>query len=205
MKVYTYFEKIPGINAGEQAEQLAVWSNSWRMAGWSPVVLSDEIARILYVEMSRLQSLPSINPKGYDLACMKRWFALRAIGGGLMTDYDVVNLGFTPSMLPSTQAGLPMCLCNYWVPAVVFTYPAGCVKLCQTLVDYVPQIGENHVSDMTIFQKVNPGTYWRLARDSSEPDLGERLVHCSTHGLISRGITTLKSQIMEQLWRSSHE
>jgi hypothetical protein len=99
---------------------LAKWAEAWKEAGFYPKVLSAEDAKThrKFDELDKIfMSWPSVNPKGYDAACLKRWVAMVQVGGGLMVDYDVLPYGFTSQAfqsLPNTKSfdALPTILCD---------------------------------------------------------------------------------------------
>jgi hypothetical protein len=156
--VHTYYEPLPNVDESIQRAELAVWRESWERWGWECKVLGRGDVVITIEEMERLQRLPSVNPQGYDLACYLRWFAMRAIGGGLMVDYDVVNIGFRA---PAIVAGPDIiCLCNYYVPCAMALTSNGAAQWCQMMLGYEPTAddtyeGRPHVSDMTILQRAS--------------------------------------------------
>ena len=101
--VYTYFED-QGLG---DAAAVEVWRDVWAEAGWDPVVLSqnDAARHPLYDEtVARVSRFPTTNPEGYETACYLRYLAMAAVGGGFMTDYDVVNVNVPP---PPTCDWLP--------------------------------------------------------------------------------------------------
>jgi len=58
-----------------------------------------------YDEMvRRFSEYPTVNPPGYELACYLRYLAMAVVGGGFMTDYDVINVNVPP---PPTCDWLP--------------------------------------------------------------------------------------------------
>ncbi len=83
---------------------LSLWKNSWRKNGWLPIVLTREDAKKhnLYEKiLTKVIEFPTVNPKQYEIACFMRWVAIAAIGGGFMSDYDVINYHFLPIDIPS--------------------------------------------------------------------------------------------------------
>ncbi len=102
MKVYTYFANVPELGNAEQLQMLALWGDSWARHGWEPIILTHDHTRTFpnhsFVE-ARFSRMPKVNPAAYELACWMRWVAM-AVSGGMMTDYDVLNFGFTPADIP---------------------------------------------------------------------------------------------------------
>ena len=101
--VYTYFEDQ---GMGDEPA-LEVWRDVWAKAGWDPVVLSQKDAERhpRYDEMvRRFSEYPTVNVPGYELACYLRYLAMAVVGGGFMTDYDVINVNVPP---PPTCDWLP--------------------------------------------------------------------------------------------------
>jgi hypothetical protein len=82
------------------------WKQSWSDHKWNPVMLNNSHAQAsnLYGKLQQklvtmMLGLPSeLTTKSHHIAArFTRWCALHAAGGGWMSDYDVVNLGLTPS------------------------------------------------------------------------------------------------------------
>jgi hypothetical protein len=96
--VYAYYEPLGlGRNYAEE-DLIEVCANSWEKNGWKLVILNYEIVKShdfysIYSEV--IKQLPSANPALYDYHCYMRWLAMSKIGGGIMIDYDVVNLSLT--------------------------------------------------------------------------------------------------------------
>ncbi|KAJ8036883.1 hypothetical protein HOLleu_17540 [Holothuria leucospilota] len=94
--IYTYFQKDPNTkpeSAKINDEILSVWRNVWSSAGWRPHILTEEDAKRHphYEELrQKFWELPTINTKEYELACFMRYVAMAAVGGGWMSDYDVI-------------------------------------------------------------------------------------------------------------------
>ena len=105
MNVYTYFQPLTtkGIwRADDQRKLISVWRRSWKKHGWTPVVLDENSARAhpRYREFKeKFWSLPTEYGHDYEGACMLRYAAVAAQKQSLsmMTDYDVINYGFTPA------------------------------------------------------------------------------------------------------------
>jgi hypothetical protein len=106
-KIYAYYKPILLLDQDEQFAQANVWKASWERAGWECVMLNPSHAA-MSPQASMLQgkvaSISRTTPGLSDAIGVKlqvkfaRWGALFGVGGGWMSDYDVVNLGFTPEM-----------------------------------------------------------------------------------------------------------
>ena len=91
--VYTY---VFGGGGGE----LEVWKATWSAAGWKPVVLTEEHAALhpKYQEYrDYFMSMPTVNSPEYETGCYLRHMAMAVIGGGFMSDTDVINVNVPPS------------------------------------------------------------------------------------------------------------
>jgi hypothetical protein len=187
--VYTYFHAVPELDEAEQHRQIEVWAASWRRYGWTPVVLGREQAWAAKEEadaaLAVFAARPNLNRPLYTAATYMRWFALRTVGGGLMTDYDVVNVGLRPARMREAVAGRDcVCFCPCWVPAAVHATLAGCQRMIDILLAHKMTTrdlccGQPHTSDMYIFSQESPGPIAVLARELGDPDHGELLVHVS--------------------------
>ena len=82
-----------------QRRLIEVWRKSWAKAGWDPVVLSESdmlsCPKYRYYK-TKFWALPTEYGHDYEGACFMRWAAVAHLGGGMMTDFDVINYGFTP-------------------------------------------------------------------------------------------------------------
>lgn len=115
MKVFSFFGPVEGKDLKNEEALLDLWYRNWKANGWEPVVLTPcdladdrETRRLL----RKFRRLPSTNKKHLDMWCYARWLALAQQGGGVMSDYDVMNYGFPPLEAgPLTiHAGLVPCL-----------------------------------------------------------------------------------------------
>lgn len=204
MKVYTYYEPVAGINVESQLRELSVWKASWERFGFRPVILNRTVAEqhSQWAEfVARVVQYPTINPAGYDLHCYQRWLALVVAGGGLMTDYDVVNVGLTPEAVRQRVTYLT-CLCPGGVPAVVHADGTGMTRLIDALWAgpryQHHENGQPHVSDMILFQQraVFQGDHtWDACREAHETCLSP-LVHCSHHSMGRLGVDVPRWQFM---------
>jgi hypothetical protein len=104
MRVYTYYTPISLYDEDSQRRLIDVWARSWSKQGWEPIVLNegDCVYHPLYEEYKRrVFSLPTEYGNEYDGQCFMRWLAMAnqlsgPEGGGMMTDYDVINYGLKP-------------------------------------------------------------------------------------------------------------
>lgn len=153
MKIYTYFDATPGMS--DQAPLIALWERSWRAYGWEPQILFPRIAEQhpLFKEFhARVNTYPTVNNRAYENACYHRWLALAQVGGGWMSDYDVMNFGMRPH---TRKLAFELPERNY-VPAVSFTTSKGVAQAVELLMSYGPEAKwpaqPGHISDMLIFQ-----------------------------------------------------
>jgi len=104
MKIYSYYQSIPTISQDEEFACANLWKASWTHYGWEPVMLNRSHAQVsqrynkmlqkLVGELRHVEALR--NQFDFIVARFIRWCALHASGGGWMSDYDVLNVGFTP-------------------------------------------------------------------------------------------------------------
>lgn len=163
--VFTFYNRVPQLKpAGELIE---LWRESWSRNGWNPVVLglNDAQKHPLYADyVEGIKSkAKSINPGDYDLMCWVRWLALDVMGGGLMTDYDVINRNLKQNDLepapvivyagvenkPEQFNGLRVYEISK-VPCCVSATQEGATQLVQSI-HAMPQNEGAHYSDMYWF------------------------------------------------------
>lgn len=93
MKLFGYWATVPEMLPEDELRLSLHWSDRWRAAGWEPFVLTEWQARQhpMFVEYQKAVSLfPSINPPLYEYSCWVRWLALAQVGGGFMSDFDLI-------------------------------------------------------------------------------------------------------------------
>lgn len=105
--VYTYYSSVPGLySETSQRALIDVWARSWEKAGWQPVVLQEKhfkhSPKYQMLKEKFLQH-PTEYGDDYTLACYMRWAAAAHYGGGMLTDYDVINYGFEPRNPPADR------------------------------------------------------------------------------------------------------
>jgi hypothetical protein len=105
-KIYSYYESIPTRRQEEEFGRSHVWKASWERNGWEPIMLNNShakgsplfqklVAKILRVA----PELSAADQNNFQKIIIRfvKWCALHAAGGGWMSEYDVVNSGFTKS------------------------------------------------------------------------------------------------------------
>lgn len=160
--VYAYYDPaLPN-----QEWMIQKWTAEWLNAGFIPKVIgvSEAMTHPHFEKFEAyFKSLPTINPPAYELACWRRWIAMVQVGGGLMTDYDVLpyslNLGMVPEYktdsLPLIMADNNPCPCAVIGTANQFNnalkwFMANSDKCIKT------ENGRPHASDQTAVQSGVP-------------------------------------------------
>jgi hypothetical protein len=122
MKVISYFQSIPNSDFSQQSEELIeVYKQSWIKHGWNPIVLNEEYSK----RNELFHKLDLGNPDAnfyktisssmwkYHRSCYCRLLAycqyVRENGATLYADYDVINYGFLPGILKTTQEDSCFC------------------------------------------------------------------------------------------------
>lgn len=154
--IYTYFSPVDAINQQSQREVIDLWRNSWSAKGWNPIILSEQHAKghKLYNEfVKHIDKFPTVNPKQYERACWMRWLALDVVGGGTMSDYDVMNFTWEPLEPAWFAIHEPE---N--VPCLVQASPQMAKSVIRHILahgpkDYKTENGKPHTSDMFLFQQ----------------------------------------------------
>lgn len=155
MNVYSYFEHLNDV----ALPVIELWKTSWSEHGWKPVLLGevDFLSWPGCVLLDQIVSrFPTVNNRAYERACFRRWGAMVAVGGGVMTDYDVMNYGFTPEALPTLEDRCRFLDANS--PCVTIGTAMAFQRACDYFCDYelLPsdlEYGVPHVSDMHLTNK----------------------------------------------------
>ena len=184
--VYTYYEPLGMCRDYAEEDLIKVCAKSWEKNGWKLIVLNYEVAKShdFYSDYSGIvKQLPSVNPKSYDYHCYMRWLAMSKIGGGIMIDYDVVNLSlvddsiFQQKIITGFQGHVP-CV----VSGTAEQYLEACKIFCE-LKDSEKCINTNyyrpHTSDMMmIAMGFKEDQFNRINYVVDYPKIAP-LVHCS--------------------------
>lgn len=154
MNCYCYFEKINPA----ALPVIELWRESWAKHGWDPIVLGEKNFKEWYFWDEydlAVTKLPTVNNHRYERACFRRWGAM-ALHGGVMLDYDVMNYGFRPEQVPSTNRCL---LLDGDSPCVVWASAEDYERACNIFMAYQPTPDDlegvrPHTSDMHISTKL---------------------------------------------------
>lgn len=201
--IYTYHETLFGFP--DQQPLIDLWCKLWTAQGWKPIVLGEKDAkkgRIYAKLLNAIQKLPTYNHRGYENACYMRHLAMANRGGGLLTDYDVMPVDFSPGYA-SVNYRL-MLLEPTRVPCAVMGAAVGYADVVNMFLNYQlnpatdTHQGKPHISDMEILRKSDlPRTdycieYLRSGlRKPNDPGDGWRqakMIHFSSASMGLRGV-----------------
>lgn len=155
MNVYSYFEHLNDV----ALPVIELWKKSWSEHGWKAVLLGepDFFSWPGCAELDQhVSHFPTVNNRAYERACFRRWGAMVPLGGGVMTDYDVMNYGFRPEHLPVLEDKCQFLDANS--PCVTIGTAAAFDRACRYFCNYTVgesdlEYGVPHVSDMHITNK----------------------------------------------------
>ena len=105
--VYCYMEWTGWPN---ETALVSLWERSWRAQGWITHILTSDPARDhpLHAKlMEKVASFPNVNDRRYVNANFRRWLAMAAIGGGVLSDHDIINYSFRPEHLEKAVGAPP--------------------------------------------------------------------------------------------------
>lgn len=170
--VYSYYHPVPALTGHEEHRLIMLWKNSWRRVGFIPVLLSHQHAEAHPLHdavAAKIDQFPSINPPGYDRACWLRWLAFAQVGGGLITDYDVIAWAFEEGDL--AQAKQPINVLDPGgVPCAVYATKAGAEEIVRDILSHEHLHDAQHYSDMYFFQARNYPKVDRVVLPFGHPD-----------------------------------
>jgi hypothetical protein len=208
MNVYTYYQPLAGF--GKQVELINLWKKSWAQNGWKPVVIGSDQAQRDWKEFKRVLSaaekLPTKNPRTYENNCYLRHLAMKNAGGGLMTDYDVMNYGFVPGDVPVKPCKDMLFLDPSKVPCALYGHSDAYAEICDKFV--AASTGEfpidaGHTSDMLIIMAGIYGEVKPVVVEFGAPGWEDaKLVHFSTSrvGSIAKARRDEKASLIKH-WR----
>lgn len=186
MKVYIYFEDLPGIFAGER-ELLERCVTSWRRHGWTPVVLGREHAekhrffKTMQANHDLVHGTQHEAAADWERCSYFRWLALEMVGSAnaeLLIDYDMINYGYRASK--EKQDGMPRGYGGVNLHAKgQFTFPgAGDIRPPTPM-----WIGPNSLASLTMRL-----TYFELEEDWPHKQVTDQLI-IHEHGEQIFGLT----------------
>ena len=198
-KCYTYYEEIEEINTCKtrkctQKELIDLCRKSWERNGWDLVVLghSDAEKHDFFSEYSQtIIKLPTVNPIKYEYSCFIRWLAMAQVGGGLMIDYDVINMGLVNLEAKKDE----ITIYQRHVPCVVYgtseQYLDMCKNFCKLKEEFILENQTPHTSDMIMLGggKIK---FNNLRTVVDYPNKGV-LVHCSQAHCNNNGKTKIEA------------
>ena len=153
MNIYTYHSPVE--NLPYQHHLLELWQKSWRALGWNPLVLTRAQAEMHAMHESLERhfhaSLPSRNSAAYELACYERWLAMDFVGGGWMSDSDIINYSFYP-IRPASDT-LTLFSQGNLCPCLVYGSAAEYLRAATLFLNHSGGVFEpDHASDQNILQ-----------------------------------------------------
>jgi len=139
MRVYTYYEHIPGFELQEVL--LDRWSASWEKNGFEPIVLTIKDAKKHPQYQSLLKQIQQIRNsinireypergEKYSVACYVRWLAFASIKSPerfYLSDYDIINFNFKPGDEQSDKFHLM----DHFCPGIVSATATQCEEFIQ--------------------------------------------------------------------------
>jgi hypothetical protein len=183
--VYTYYEPLGMVRDYTEEDLIKTCAKSWEKNGWKLVVLNYKVAQshYFYSDYSEvIKQLPSVNPFLYDYHCYMRWLAMSKVGGGIMIDYDVVNLNliddsiFQQKMITGFQEHVP-CV----VLGTAEQYLESCKTFCELKDNKkcIKNYNKPHTSDMIMLAEgFKEDQFNKVNYVVDYPKTGP-LVHCS--------------------------
>lgn len=165
--IHTYYaKKLEHVGEAwdteEHLDMLELWKEQWVGAGWEPRVLHEDHAKQHPYYDTFQKELEKLKVSSYNYFCFHRWLAMVVVGGGWMSDYDVVPLNID-QLLSEDYKDLDILLygetgrlphngeftsfCST-VPCLMSGSAAEWDRMISQLMTYVPQYEHEHFSDM---------------------------------------------------------
>ncbi|MFB1500828.1 hypothetical protein [Thiocapsa sp. N5-Cardenillas] len=156
--IFSYFEDLNNWNFMPLVQ---LWRQEWTKAGFKCHCLGRHLAQKhpkYKVFLKHVDSLPTINPKNYEVACYMRWLAMahfmeqQRIERALMSDFDVFPRGFNRQHMGSAQIVVHE---RTRVPCLVEATIQGAANITQMIMSRIPKPGVTHYSDMYAFKETS--------------------------------------------------
>jgi hypothetical protein len=140
-KVFSFYRPILSVPQEEEFAQANLWKRSWEMHGWDCVMLNQSHVSLspwANVIMSRILNLRVFN-SGIPAEALEkmasrfvRWCGLHTGMSGWLTDYDVLNLGFTPEMAEKIEKDTDIAIPKGKKAWIIYATPEAAVDACRT-------------------------------------------------------------------------
>lgn len=149
-RVCCFYDRVAGLP--DAREMISLWTRSWRSFGWETLMLgmaevrAHPFYRAFEAHVARFYSR---NVGNYDNLCWLRWLAFAHVGGGVMTDYDVINRCLISQDI---EPAAPTIHERTRVPCMVSADPAGANAIVDSILTTTPKWKRDHFSDMSFFQ-----------------------------------------------------
>ena len=133
----------------EHLDMMHMWKNSWEAAGWETRILTDEDAK-KHPKFDEFEAmLQKLKISTYNHYCFHRWLAMAVIGGGWMSDYDVVPLSMTAEWEEKNRPESDK-FHSYAsaVPCLLYGSSEEWDRMATAIMQYVPEHEGGHFSDM---------------------------------------------------------
>ena len=198
-RVFTFFNAVVD-NPLDEKEVMLLWDQGWRSRGWNPIVLTmrDAISHPKYKTVyENISQLPCLRNRKSMLNRWMRWLALDNVGGGLMSEYDVLPAEFTPRSIEDKS-------CLGELASLVYLKKQAASELVDYIATYQAQPedmlnGKANVDEALVVSK------WLNPSESIVQYFGERteeipaLIHFSNKSIESSPIrNTRKSNVMKR-------
>jgi len=173
-KIYSYYESIPTRRQEEEFSRANAWKESWTKHGWEPIMLNNSHAKgsplfqKLVAKMLRVApELSAADQNNFQRIIIRfvKWCALHAAGGGWMSEYDVINFGFTKSDAENFEKK-SLVLIGDKKSFLFYANADMCRSCISTFIAENINIGKELKSEFDIFNCVN-----------SFADVGQMLIH----------------------------
>lgn len=196
---YTYYEELSSISDHREYIEKSIIDlcrKSWEERGWQFVVLDASFSRAHpFYDMyhNTVIQFPSINPLG---------LAMSSIGGGLMIDYDVININHYPDTIATKEDTTTVTILQKHVPCAVMgssdSYLKACHKFCQLLNNKAcihQYNNRDHTSDMIMIASgFTPEDYQAIDYVKDYPKTAN-LIHCSQAACTKYNINKLQAMM----------
>lgn len=201
MKIHSYWAEVPELKSEDEFRLTLLWRARWEAAGFEPVILNEFIARKhpLFAALdAEVSKRPTTNPKAYEAACHHRWLALAQVGGGWMSDLDVLpNIEASAKMAEFEKAVPETYYSGHFhvfqtncCPSLVYADKMAAQRFCESVICGTPGHSDQYCLESLLTAKAD----WVKAIDfvKQYPDAGwetAAAVHFPNASLTPRGLT----------------